>query len=64
MNSDSAPAAVHALKTATEARISAIEARASHLRAQLDQMLALMEQKDKDIEGIKFMTPLLYVGIT
>jgi hypothetical protein len=49
---DVAPAAVHALKTATEARISAVESRASHLRAQIDRMLALMEQKDIEIQGV------------
>jgi hypothetical protein len=59
VNSDSAPAAVRALKSTTEARVSAVEARAEHLRSQLDQMLALMEQKDKDIEGVMFMWPLL-----
>ncbi len=39
------------LKAAADARINAVEARTSHLQKQLDHMLALMEQKDKEIEG-------------
>jgi hypothetical protein len=46
------------LKAAADARITAVEARTSHLQTQLDHMLALMEQKDKEIEGRIFIASL------
>jgi hypothetical protein len=46
------------LKAATDARINAVEARTSHLQTQLDRMLALMEQKDQEIEGRMFIASL------
>ena len=48
-----------ALDADTSARLAAVEARTSHARAQLDQMLSLMELKDKEIEGTCFgISPL------
>jgi hypothetical protein len=46
------------LKATTDARINAVEARTSHLQTQLDRMLALMEQKDQEIEGRMFIASL------
>ncbi len=53
------------LKAATDARINAVEARTSHLQTQLDRMLALMEQKDQEIEGRMFIASLLcaYINV-